>query len=327
MKNHTTDTDRIIERIDQELLCLYYTSKQKDDYKFFDFYGAFQAFNESALKEGRREEYFKLKRDRYEIVFRDLMTNLPENHHLRRIENEQGGFRYREDSLTHYELLTDDCKMIFPPDYNEMDYFSPVDKMIFCDRFLDFRFPMRAMLFYFENYFLEVTPQDDDDDFLSFEKYIEDLQFQRELVLENGESNPGIDASVNMTLSKKSESATSGILTLETVFSDGYKYNHIMQILVERELCQAGTFIWINFKKGYKNLIVSLLKYLYFQNYYKSKTVVSNDQIRQIALNTFHVNISIDTIKHAEIDHYKLDFIPEASTIKENRLKIASGIH
>lgn len=113
-------------------------------------------------------------------------------------------------------------------------------------------------------------------------------------------------------------------LTLESVFADPYQYNCIMQILVEKKFCQPGTFIWIDLKKGYKTFIANLLKYLHFQNYYQNRAGLSNLQIQQIALNTFHVDIALDTIKHAEIRNSKFKFIPEASTIKENYLKIAS---
>ena len=109
-----------------------------------------------------------------------------------------------------------------------------------------------------------------------------------------------------------SEEKQNNSLTLESVFTDKAQYNNIMQILVEQKFCHEGTFIWTDLKKGYKNLIASILKYLHFQYYYNSKTGLSNEQIRQIALNTFHVEIAIDTIKHADPVKLNLNFIPKA---------------
>lgn len=104
-------------------------------------------------------------------------------------------------------------------------------------------------------------------------------------------------------------------LMLKDVFADDSKYECIMGLLVNEGYCQSGTYIWKDFKSRYKGLIASILKYLHFQNYYKEKTGISNDQIREIALNTFRVPIEIDTIKKAKPSKFNLDFIPESSTL------------
>ena len=367
------DSDRIIERIDSELLKLSDASKNKTPYKFFDFYTALQVFNESVLKEGRRKEYFKLKKDRYNIVFRHLMTGVYKTIYTQTLsyngdtrvqkiryryktlynqrfvnyyetiiiedESEHQSLQYtinglkqsdtRKCELTLYQYLLEDCQVIFPPGQDPLfeDALS------------------HAMLFYFHNYFLTVTPQDDDDDFLSFESYIRDLEFQRELIPGN-EITPSNDLSRNdsamhtrlvpgksaiqsaiedkefETVQNTTEdSATedqNNSLNLESLFADEYKYHCIMRILVERGHCHPVTYIWTDLKKGYKNHIANILKYLHFQNYYKTKAVITNKQIQEVALNTFRVEIALDTIKHAEITKSFLSFIPPASAIEED---------
>ena len=53
----STEADLIIEKIDQELLKLYYASQNKTEYQFFDFDQAFKVFNELVLKEGIKIEF------------------------------------------------------------------------------------------------------------------------------------------------------------------------------------------------------------------------------------------------------------------------------
>lgn len=68
-----TSTDDIIEKIDSELLNLFNASQKQSEYHFFDFYDALVMFNEGVLREETRKEYFKLKVKHYNDVFRDLL--------------------------------------------------------------------------------------------------------------------------------------------------------------------------------------------------------------------------------------------------------------
>lgn len=68
-----SDAVRMIDEIDQNLLNLYYTSENKTEYKFFDFFGALKLLNEYVLKDGGRREYFNFKANQYRNVFNDLM--------------------------------------------------------------------------------------------------------------------------------------------------------------------------------------------------------------------------------------------------------------
>ena len=68
-----TSIDDIIEKIDSELLNLFNASQKKSEYHFFDFYDALVLFNESALREASRQDYFKLKAKQFRDVFRDLL--------------------------------------------------------------------------------------------------------------------------------------------------------------------------------------------------------------------------------------------------------------
>jgi hypothetical protein len=119
-----------------------------------------------------------------------------------------------------------------------------------------------------------------------------------------------------------SEGKRNNLLTLESVFADKDQYSCIMQLLVERNSCEEATFFWKDRGKGFKNFIVCILRDLGNKNYYRCKTGLSNGQIRDIALNTFHVSIAPDTIKHAKIDKSYLKFIPVAPpmSITQNTL-------
>jgi hypothetical protein len=105
-------------------------------------------------------------------------------------------------------------------------------------------------------------------------------------------------------------------LTLKDVFADDSKFDYIMALLVDKGYCQPVTYIWKDLKKGHRGLIASILKYLHFQKYYQEKSGISNEQIIEIALNTFRVVIKIDTVKKADPSDFDLSFIPIASTLQ-----------
>lgn len=114
---------------------------------------------------------------------------------------------------------------------------------------------------------------------------------------------------------KSTEKNIKSNLRLSDIFDNSLKYDYIMNLLVKNNYCQAKTFIWKDEGKGNKALLASILKYLHKQEYYKSNKQLTNDQIKEISLNTFGLELSIDTIKKAKIDQFDLRFIPLASTI------------
>jgi hypothetical protein len=104
-------------------------------------------------------------------------------------------------------------------------------------------------------------------------------------------------------------------LKLEMFFDSISKYKGIMEILVTENFCQQGTYIWKDQKKGNKTILAAILKYLHQQKYYKNNSPLTINQIREIALNTFGMNVAIDTIKKANPANSMLSFIPPSSTL------------
>ncbi len=103
-------------------------------------------------------------------------------------------------------------------------------------------------------------------------------------------------------------------LTLFDVFKSPSKYQKIMDILINQGYCQAGTFIWKDERKGNKSLLVSILKFLHIQGYYKEDKKLKNKQIKAVAKNTFGMNIGDSIIGSTKPDDFKLGFIPPSST-------------
>ncbi|MGP8216482.1 MAG: hypothetical protein ACLQQ4_13015 [Bacteroidia bacterium] len=103
---------------------------------------------------------------------------------------------------------------------------------------------------------------------------------------------------------------------LSDIFSDEAKYKYIMNLLVDKGYCQKETFIWKDGKKGNKGLLAAIIKQLHPQGYYKDNKKPSNEQIQEIAKNTFGCEISISTIEKSNSTTYDVSFIPLAATIK-----------
>ena len=88
-----------------------------------------------------------------------------------------------------------------------------------------------------------------------------------------------------------------------------------MNLLVDHNYIQQDTHIWKDETKGNKGYLASLLKHLHKQGYYKNNIPLTNVQIKEIALNTFGWELSIDTIKKASATSAIFNFIPAVSTI------------
>ncbi|WP_111627051.1 hypothetical protein [Larkinella arboricola] len=101
---------------------------------------------------------------------------------------------------------------------------------------------------------------------------------------------------------------------LELYFEHTSKYKIVMELLVERKYCQAGTYIWIDTAPGFKSTVVILIKHLHAQGFFKNKKKPSNQEIVIVAQNTFGVQLSIDSVKKAQPSSSHFDFIKPAST-------------
>lgn len=104
-------------------------------------------------------------------------------------------------------------------------------------------------------------------------------------------------------------------IKLSDYFESISKFNFIMNLLVEKQYCQPNTFIWKDENKGNKGFLVAILKQLHSQGYYKNNFRLTNEQIKEIALNSFGWDVSIDTIKKTKTIHFDVSFIPIASTL------------
>ena len=105
--------------------------------------------------------------------------------------------------------------------------------------------------------------------------------------------------------------------TLVEWFATPGKYPLIMGLLVERGLCQLGTYLWIDRSAGAKTAVAMLIKYLHAQGFYTDNTVPPNKEIIIIAKQTFGVEMGIDTVKRAAIltsATHNFSFIRPAST-------------
>src|SRR5665647_2565853 len=91
-------------------------------------------------------------------------------------------------------------------------------------------------------------------------------------------------------------------LYLNQVFSCEIKYNYIIQLLIDQKLISEETHFWVDFSKANKKLIVVLIKLLQVQGYYKDHKMLSSQQIHDIALNTFGVDITTDYIRKIKFD-------------------------
>jgi len=101
-------------------------------------------------------------------------------------------------------------------------------------------------------------------------------------------------------------------LSLKEIFKKEEQYFMILDLLRERKLIAANSAIWLDNTKGKKSAIVSLLKLLQIQGYYNVKRVLTYEQIKDIAHNSFGVNISLGLIKHIKFNDIIFKYIPIA---------------
>jgi hypothetical protein len=102
-------------------------------------------------------------------------------------------------------------------------------------------------------------------------------------------------------------------ITLVEFFEYVSKYKAIMEILVEKGFCQPITYIRKDEAKGFKSLIIAIIKHIHSQGYLKRKP--TTDEIVLISNSTFRVKISKDTIKRINADSFFIDYIPPATSV------------
>lgn len=100
------------------------------------------------------------------------------------------------------------------------------------------------------------------------------------------------------------------------LFDHTSKHKKVMNLLVEQEKIAPYTFIWRDFGGGYKSNVVSLIKDLQQKGYFKSSSPLNSNQTRTVIKNTFGVDVSVSTIKHAKFNAREFAFIPPADALK-----------
>lgn len=108
------------------------------------------------------------------------------------------------------------------------------------------------------------------------------------------------------------------LLTLDKVFESISKYKFIMELLANNEFIQPNTYIWKDEKRSNKATLISVLKILHKQGFYKNNKELKHYEIKDIALNTFGIGISISHIKQHKLNTAEkaVKLIPIASTVK-----------
>jgi len=87
-------------------------------------------------------------------------------------------------------------------------------------------------------------------------------------------------------------------------------YKSIIEILVNKGLCQKDTLKWIDDAKGNKGLLIAVLKEMRAKGYFKNGVNPSNEDYKNIAADTFDLVVSIDTVKKSSPKTIHIDFIP-----------------
>jgi hypothetical protein len=101
--------------------------------------------------------------------------------------------------------------------------------------------------------------------------------------------------------------------TLKDLFTNESHYDHIIKLLSDKDFIDKNTLIWTDQKKGAKGLLVAILKNLRTKGFYKNQLTL--EAILHIALNTFKVEIGIDTIKTSDEKKHDTTFIPYANDL------------
>lgn len=103
------------------------------------------------------------------------------------------------------------------------------------------------------------------------------------------------------------------------LFRDENSFNFIKDILVDENLIESETNVWIDRKNGYKGTCASLFMTLHRKGYFVNNRLPQVSEIRFICKNSFGIDISKSLIEKARSDNFNLDFIPSAPSINNQR--------
>ncbi len=99
-------------------------------------------------------------------------------------------------------------------------------------------------------------------------------------------------------------------------FADSRNYHGIMKILVKNGKCDPQTHLWIDLGAGYKRHLAELFTVLHTKGYFVNNVRMEATEKQFVALNTFGVEISIDTAKRSsKPSALEFDYIPVPSQL------------
>jgi hypothetical protein len=100
-------------------------------------------------------------------------------------------------------------------------------------------------------------------------------------------------------------------LELSGFFKSVEKYNFIINLLVEKKLIDRVSLAWLDERKG---LLAAIIKELHKKRFYKENRKPTNPQIKKVCMNTFAIDISIDTVKKSHPKDFFINYIPTDDT-------------
>ena len=219
------EQETIIEKIDSELLNLHDASQNKSNYLFFDFHQALKSFNECILKENNKSDYLRLKAKQYLDVFSDLLFTLEKSHWVEyisydtnkkvltlkefthftnpvelteriveKVEKDEHQHKYLVENIEtlkqkipkvfpvcKYHYLLENCNSIpIKEDFTIDD----INKWTW---FKNFKNELNSL---FSSFSFDIRME------TTFEKYIEKLQFQKELMPTNQSKSKGYETTL-----------------------------------------------------------------------------------------------------------------------------------
>ena len=118
------------------------------------------------------------------------------------------------------------------------------------------------------------------------------------------------------TTSTESQPEANKQQNLSELFENVSTYNSLMNLLVQKGYCEAGTYKWKDQGKGYKGLAAAIIKCLKPRGYFKPEiTTLSNDSVVYLCKNSFQIDVGIDTVKRANSGKFEVSFIPPATAL------------
>jgi hypothetical protein len=139
---------------------------------------------------------------------------------------------------------------------------------------------------------------------------LREIRDSLKMELEKGNKLDTPNDTTSQTQNKWEKNNKGSSLQLSDLFESDSNYKFIMDLLVQKGYCNPTTYIWKDEKKGNKGLLVAILKQLQYLGYYKR---ITNKEIQDIVKTTFHLEMSVETVKKTSVDDFDVSFIPPAS--------------